>query len=1188
MDPRQPGSEAARRLDQRLQQQLRWLRLRLVARAFLILLAGWGLLVAAAALAMPGLELFGEPAAWGLRAVALLALGWVLVVELWLPLRRVAGLTRFAAELERHGAWGNVLAAATQFRFGDVPAGASPQLVDEVLDRAARATDRAALARRVPLPDLGTHMGFALVALVIFAITSLASPLRLARVSELLADPGALEAPAAEAGIYATSGDLRVPVGEAVRLRARDFTGSDAPLQLEIDRTGGFWQAMEVAPGQVEEQPGWRDIEVSVDFVEDPFRYRFRRGSVVSEARAVGIHERPVVTEVRLRLEPPAYAGRASRVLENPAGALNALEGTLVHLEGASSSELSVARRREDGGAADMRVDGKAFADTFTILADREFRIELVDAEGFAGEALTVYRILAEPDLPPSVEILTPAEDLPLERDLRIDVSAVAADDVGLARLDLVWRHDGAEEWERIPLLSASDPSLLDLRIDQGESDVAVTFTWDLGEVDLLPGDGLVYAIEATDNNARVGGQVTRSQTWRLRLPTISELFDTDRSERAESGDDLRELLTEGQELREDLERLNRELLKEPDPEWQKREEIRETLERQEELRESLEDAADELRNQMEDFERENAGSLETLEKMEMIQELLADLKDDESLQAWLEAMQEAMDELSPMEIQRQMEDSLTRQEEFNRRLDRTIELLKELERERRMSDLVEETNEYLDRQRDLAELTDPEGEQPEGEQSEGEQSEGEQPEGEQSEGEQSEGEQSESEQSEGEESEPESSMTDEELAELQERLQEEVEALEERIREELERLQEESENEEQQSPTAEEMQKALEEALEQMEEETPSESMGEASDQLQEGERQEAQESQEEAQERLLRLYEIFVQGQSMMQQQSGKFAGEKLQQTAFDLLQLSHREEIVVDALRDGGRGQNMRPLTREQSRITRATDKLSTDLDELARQNFNIPERLLGELHALVELSDATGEELEYGRAGRSRESARDVMGDMNRLITSLLTAAQSASQGGGGSASASPSEQMRQMAEEQGRLNGMTRELRKSLEDGLGPEERRQLAEMQARQQAIREQLQEMREQLDDERRVLGDLEDLAESMEQVEDELGRGQLSEDLQRQQENIQSRLLDAERSIRERDFAKRRESREGGELFSDQAGEERMAGEDDPQDALRRYTAPERAPEAWREDVRLYFRSIQRELDQQPGGSR
>ena len=83
------------------------------------------------------------------------------------------------------------------------------------------------------------------------------------------------------------------------------------------------------------------------------------------------------------------------------------------------------------------------------------------------------------------------------------------------------------------------------------------------------------------------------------------------RVEREESGDDLRELLADGQELREDLERLNRELLKNPDPEWQKREEIRETLERQEELREDLEKAADDLRRQMDDFERENAAGPE-------------------------------------------------------------------------------------------------------------------------------------------------------------------------------------------------------------------------------------------------------------------------------------------------------------------------------------------------------------------------------------------------------------------------------------------------------------------------------------------------------------------------------------------------------------------------------------------------
>lgn len=1173
-----PSSEAGRRLDRRLREQLRWLRLRLLGRAALILLAGWGLLLAGAALALPGLHMHGEAAAWALRIVALAALVWVAVIELWFPLRRIAGLEEFAHELERHEAWDNVLAAATQFRSGEIPSGASAELVDAILERAATRTQDAALARRIPLSGLATHFGFALVAVVLLGVTALFAPDRIAQVSRVVLDPGSLAQIRFEGGIYAVSGDQRVPVGDPVTLRARDFTGGEDVAVVEIDRTGGLWQPTDLSADQVLEQGEYRELEIEVPVVEDPFRYRFRRGTVVSAAYEVAIRERPVVTGVKLELRPPAYSGRPDREVSDPAGAINALAGTWVRLSGQSSSQLSQARRREDADEqpAPMQVDGKSFADTFTVSSDREFRIELVDEDGFAGEALTVYRIVAEPDLAPSVEIVSPAEDRPLERDLRLAISGVAADDVGLARLDLIWQHEGAPDWQRIALLGHQDASLKDLKLDEGEGDLAVEFVWDLGQVDLLPGDGLIYALEATDNNARVGGQVTRSRTWRLTLPTIAEVFAEDQGERAASDDDLRDLLAEGKKLKDDLARLNRELLKDPDPEWQKKEEIRETLERQEALRKNLQDAADEMRRQMEDFERDNAGNVETLDKMEMIQDLLKELKDDESLQAWLEAMQDAMDELSPMEIQRQMEDSLAAQEEFNRRLDRTIELLKELERERRMSDLVEETNEHLRRQRELAEMTRPDDNSDNSDNSDqsdqSDQSDTPDPKSEES----------------G-ESQDQQAPSDKELAEMQQRLQEQVKGLEEQVQEELDRLREESEGSEEQSPSAEEMQKALEKALEQLQEQKPSEPMQDASDQLSEGDREEASESQDEAHKRMLSLYEVFMEGQNMMQQSSAKFAGEKLQQTAFDLLQLSHRQEIVVDALQDGVRGQNMRPLTREQSRISRATDHLSNDLADLARQNFNIPERLLGAMRGLVDLSEATGEELEFGRAGRSRESARDVMGDMNQLVTNLLTAAQSTSGGGGGSQSMpSPSQQMRQMAEDQQRLNGMTQEMRERTEQGLSEGERRQLAEMRGRQQAIREQLQALRGQLDDERRVLGDLDDLADAMEQVEEGLGSDELDPDLQRQQENIHSRLLDAERSIRERDFAQRRESRGAEQIFGEQTGEEHPSGEDERESALRRFTAPERAPEAWREDVRRYFRSIQRELDAQKGGGR
>ena len=1215
-------SDASRRLKDRLRHELRWLRLRLVGHALLMLFGGLGLLFAAAVITVSGWTRFGEPAAWALWGVALFAAVWVVVFELVRPLRNLANLKGFSRELERHGDYRNLLEAATQFtslkRADPIVRGASPELVQEIMRRASALVESTRLAPRIPLVGVTLHVAVALMALLTWSIVGTATPQRVQWTAAVLADPSSLRDVVPTAGLFAVTGDERVPVGGDLELVVHDFLEGDEDIVVQINRTGDFWQQESTEFVPVGKDPAtYREARLELRNIEDPFRYRFRKGDVVSATHRVEVRERPVITELRLRVVPPEYSGRPERTLENPGGTISVLVGTRIEIEGRASSPLSEARRLDAIGVHPMQVQADVFGETMTVEEDLDFRIELVDREGLTSEALTTYRLIAQADEAPSVRITLPAADLPLERDLRLEIAGLAADDVGLARLDLVYRDELDTEWNRVPLFVSGDstqasPQIRDLDLDQGSLDVAVNFVWDLGFLDLLPGDAVIYALEATDNNALEGGQVTRSRTWSLRLPTIAEVFDLDREERDFDNRELADLLEQGKDVREDLERLERELLKNPEPDWDKQQEIRETLERQKALREKLQDSIGDMQRQLEEFERNNAGSLELAEKMETIQELMESLQDDESLQAYLEAMEEAMDQLLPHEIQRNMQDALADQQEFNRRLDRTIELLKQLERERQMSDLVEQVNEYLRRQDQLAELTDPEtpqpddeprdgepqegepqdGQQPEGEPQDGEQQEGEQQQGEQQQGEQQEGEQQDGEPQDSDSQEgdaSESSLNEEELARMQEQLRQETEELQERLREALEQMQQEQqENEgEQRTPSAEEMQKALEKALEQLQQGSPSDPMEQAEQELSEGDRQEAREQQDEARRRLLSLYEVLMQGQQAMQMAQGKFAGEKLQQTAFDLLQLSHREEVVVDALSETVRGQRTRALTREQGRIERAVTGLREDLDELARQDFNIPEALLGEMRKLEGMTGDAVEELQRNRGNRSRDTAVEVMGTMNEVVIGLLTAAKN-SQGGGGGASPmpSPSQQMRQLTEDQSRLNDMTEQLRQRMQQGLTEQERDQLAQLRGQQESIRRQLEEIREQIDDERRVLGDLDDLGGAMERVEDDLGLGELTDDLQRQQERILSRLLDAERSVRERDFAKRREGRGAEDLFRAQTGESGLPDLDERENALRRYTAPDKAPEAYRDDVRRYFRSIQRELEARGGG--
>jgi hypothetical protein len=339
----------------------------------------------------------------------------------------------------------------------------------------------------------------------------------------------------------------------------------------------------------------------------------------------------------------------------------------------------------------------------------------------------------------------------------------------------------------------------------------------------------------------------------------------------------------------------------------------------------------------------------------------------------------------------------------------------------------------------------------------------------------------------------------------------------------------------------------------------------------------------QEESIRRLLYLYEVLAEGQQAMQQASQQYAVDKLQQTAFDLLQLSFSEEVVAGSLADAATGQRLAPISREQGRIQRSTAALSESLNELARNNFMIPEQLLKEMRALVEMIDQSVGELQLQRSRRARASATQSMGQMNKVVMNLLTSAMNAGQGGGaGGSPQSLSQQMQQMSQDQSRLNAMTEQLRKQMQGGMSESERRQLAELRAQQQGLQQRLDEIRRQIEDERRVLGDLDELSGEMEEVVEGFETGRLDADLRRQQEKILSRMLDAQRSMRERDFAKRRESREGERLFAEQEGTDLSTG--DPEDLfrLRRWLAPEKAPHAYQDDVRRYFRRIQDALDE------
>ncbi len=1171
------------RLKTRLRVELKRLRWRILGNSFLMLLGAAGLILGVAVFSVAVWSQMGPKAAALLWGALLCVLAWVGVSGALLPLRRLANLRAFSRQLEHHGQYANLLETATQFsssrKEDPLSDGASPELVEEILRRACVEAEATALAPRIPLVGVGRHTLLALLALALWFVLALATPSKIAESFAALAHPARLAHRPPQNGLYAVSGDLDLPVGADAELHARDLIGGKEPVVLLVSYTGDYWQefpTVDVTPDP--SRSPYLEISGRVEQVKDPFRYRFRKGELLTRAHEVRIRERPVLRALAARLIPPAYTGLAIEEKEDLGGTTAVLTGTTVILKGTASVPLGNARRvmEGDGAAITLALTGTEFSDTLRVESDMAFSFALEGKEGISGDSAIVYHFNAIPDEPPSVRLTAPSPEYSLDRDLTVQVEGLAADDVGLRRVDLLYRTPDEQDWRRSSLVEKAKPNLSsdaikDLQIDAGTKELALAFTWHLGDVQLFPGDVLSYCLEAVDNDELVGGQRSRSLVQHLRLPTVAEVLKGQQSERSQQNDQLKGMLDQGKELQENLDRLRRELLKNPKPDWTKQQEIEKALEDQRAFREKAQEEAQRMNLMLEEFQKNNSGSVEMLQKMETIQNLLEKLQ-DANLDSYLQAMKKAMDKLSPSEMQQAMEDAATAQEEWNRRLDRSIELLRKLEREHAMDDLMEEAAEALSRQEELRRAMNPKAESSQADSLGTDASQSSRADSLGAEASQPKS------GSEAKSGDP-SKLSQEDLARLQKKLSEQTQELEKRLEEELKRLKEQRDAGEADDPSAKEMQDALQDAQKQMNQDgKASKSMKDASDQMQNGDQKQVTKEMQEAMDRLISLYKTLAEGKSGMTMTTKSFAIEKLQQTAYDLLRVSFEQEHVVRQLDDGVRDQRVQPITREQARLTRGATKLSEDLQDLAKKNFLIGEKLLESMRDLVETMQSSTHQLEYSRPRRAREEAETSMGMMNKIVIGLLTSAEQQGQGSGSGASAS--QQMKEMAGEQSRLNAMTKDLQQRMQQGLSAQERGQLARMRAMQEKIRRQLDELHKSLDDERRVLGDLGKLSQDMEHSAKNLQSGRLDPETRQLQDRILSRLLDAERSVRERDFAKRRESKESEHLYQNQEGSQLSEGREDRKRELRRWLAPDAAPREYQDEVRRYFRRIQDEL--------
>lgn len=291
------------------------------------------------------------------------------------------------------------------------------------------------------------------------------------------------------------------------------------------------------------------------------------------------------------------------------------------------------------------------------------------------------YTFTVIPDLRPSIQVEQKQDS---SQYFTYYFKGEIQDDYGFSSLDFVYfLKDKESEAQRVPL-----------EFSPATAHQQFFYMFDFSQ--FSKGDEIKYYFEVFDNDAVNGKKSARTSTYEFIIPTQDELekMQEEYSKQIESSFAQSSSLT--QDLVKDFDKLKQKLLNENLSEWERKQVLDEMKLKQEQIKQQVEQLTQSLEQKNDLQNKLSERDEEILRKQKEIEDLLNTLMDDE-LKKLMDEFNQMMDKYNKDDFLKKSEEMKMSFEELSKQLDRDLELLKRM-------DVEESVQKTGDRLQELAE----------------------------------------------------------------------------------------------------------------------------------------------------------------------------------------------------------------------------------------------------------------------------------------------------------------------------------------------------------------------------------------------------------------------------------------------------------------------------------------------------
>ncbi|MBS1952005.1 MAG: hypothetical protein JST37_13445 [Bacteroidetes bacterium] len=598
-------------------------------------------------------------------------------------------------------------------------------------------------------------------------------------------------------------------------------------------------------------------------------------------------------------------------------------------------------------------------------------------------------------------------------------------------------------------------------------------YNWAIDSLHLRPGDRINYYFEVWDNDAVNGRKSSRSASYSFSFPTKEE-FKTSISEQQQTAEStIDKSLQKAKSLRHSIDEAQQKLKGKQSLNWDDKKMLEDLVNQREKLNKVIDELQKEnklLEQKKDMFSEENE---RIKERSEQLQKLMNDLLDPETKKLFDELEKLLKDNADLQQVQKMLDKMDRKEINLEKELERTLSLFKQLKFDYKLDQAINEIKSTAEKQEGLIKKTDSLSSKTDN-----------------------------------------TSNTKEKLQQEQKEIKDDTKNFEKTM-EELKELGKEANPNNQNMPTKEDMQEL-------------DKSQQESEKSLEQGEMKKSVGQQKKAANQMKQMQKQLQSMQNTMEMEIDTQNLESIRQIAHGLIKLSFDQEGLMKEFNSLQQADpKMIQVSQNQIKIENDSKVLEDSLLSLSKRDpflASIVTREVGELNNHISKSVYAIKERRKGLASSEMQFSMTSINNLALMLNEhfdmmmkMMANAKPSKNGKGKKGGSFPS-----LSKMQQSVNDKIEQLKNGQKTGQQFSE--ELARMAAEQERIRKALQQLQEKMKQQGQSKDIGNGLTEKMEQTELDLINKQITDQTIRRQKEIMTRLLQAEKSMREQNLDEER----------------------------------------------------------------